>query len=95
MDIGIVGCVDRCLDSSFVVKMKQTIPKQDSFNDGDTLRINIPCIAVLMRQLKQEVLSGWLKSQQTARNFKTDKHALEKEYLKQYAQEQRLTGLLY
>ena len=34
------------------------------------------------------------KVQQTARNFKTDKHALEKEYLKQYAREQRLTGII-
>ena len=34
------------------------------------------------------------KVQQTARNFKTDKQALEKEYLKQYAREQRLTGII-
>lgn len=34
------------------------------------------------------------KVQQTARNFKTDRQALEKEYLKQYAREQRLTGII-
>lgn len=34
------------------------------------------------------------KVQQTARNFKTDKQALEKEYLKQYAREQSLTGII-
>ena len=34
------------------------------------------------------------KVQQTARNFKIDKQALEKEYLKQYAREQRLTGII-
>ena len=34
------------------------------------------------------------KVQQTARNFKIDKQELEKEYLKQYAREQRLTGII-
>ena len=34
------------------------------------------------------------KVQQTARNFKTDRQALEKEYLKQYAREQRFTGII-
>ena len=34
------------------------------------------------------------KVQQTERIFKTDKQALEKEYLKQYSREQRLTGII-
>ena len=34
------------------------------------------------------------KVQQTARNFKTDRQALEKEHLKQYAGEQKLTGII-
>ena len=34
------------------------------------------------------------KVQQTARNFKADDHALEKEHLKQYAGEQKLTGII-
>ncbi len=34
------------------------------------------------------------KVQQTARNFKADDQALEKEHLKQYAGEQKLTGII-
>ena len=34
------------------------------------------------------------KVQQTARNFKADDQALEKEHLKQYAEEQKLTGII-
>ena len=34
------------------------------------------------------------KVQQTARNFKADKQALEKDHLKQYAKEQKFTGII-
>ncbi len=94
--LSIVGCVIVVLTVLFVsikvetnnVKnrihstieyIKDQYSMYNSFNDA----VEAKC---LVRMVEKE--------QQTARNFKADDQALEKEHLKQYAGEQKLTGII-
>ena len=94
--LSIVGCVIVVLTVLFVsVKIETNNTKnQDSFDDGihqgSIFHVNSFNEAVEARSLVRMVE----KVQQTARNFKTVNRHWKKEYLKQYAREQRLTGII-
>lgn len=96
MDIEYCWLCDRCLDSSFVsIKIETNNTKNRIHSTMEYIKdryfmYNSFNEAVEARSLVRMVE----KVQQTARNFKIDKQELEKEYLKQYAREQRLTGII-
>ena len=94
--LSIVGCVIVVLTVLFVsVKIETNNTKNRIHSTMEYIKDQYSMYSSFNEAVEARSLVRMVeKVQQTARNFKTDKHALEKEYLKQYAREQRLTGII-
>ena len=94
--LSIVGCVIVVLTVLFVsVKIETNNTKNRIHSTMEYIKDQYSMYNSFNEAVEARSLVRMVeKVQQTARNFKTDKQALEKEYLKQYAREQRLTGII-
>lgn len=94
--LSIVGCVIVVLTVLFVsVKIETNNTKKRIHSTMEYIKDQYSMYNSFNEAVEARSLVRMVeKVQQTARNFKTDKQALEKEYLKQYAREQRLTGII-
>lgn len=92
--LSIVGCVIVVLTVLFVsVKIETNNTKNRIHSTMEYIKDQYSMYNSFNEAVEARSLVRMVeKVQQTARNFKTDKQALEKEYLKQYAREQRLTS---
>ena len=94
--LSIVGCVIVVLTVLFVsVKIETNNTKNRIHSTMEYIKDQYSMYNSFNEAVEARSLVRMVeKVQQTARNFKTDRQALEKEYLKQYAREQRLTGII-
>ena len=94
--LSIVGCVIVVLTVLFVsVKIETNNTKNRIHSTMEYIKDQYSMYNSFNEAVEARSLVRMVeKVQQTARNFKIDKQALEKEYLKQYAREQRLTGII-
>lgn len=94
--LSIVGCVIVVLTVLFVsIKVETNNVKNRIHSTIEYIRDQYSMYNSFNDAVEEKSLVRMVeKVQQTARNFKADDQALEKEHLKQYAGEQKLTGII-